>query len=254
MIIDGSQTERPDGHRVRAQRIRQHPPRPGHRRLRRRRLGPQPHRRRRPDPGQLHRRVSRLSGRSDRPACLCRRRTRSSSPGWATRSKGWCWARRTRPWAAPIPRTATSSAATASQGVLIEPGASGNQVLGNQIGVVGPSSSGLLLPGRQRRRRSVDRVVGNRRQSVEHRLCLEQHDRRRRRGVGQPHLGQPRRRRPHRGRRVRRGTWSRPTTSARLPAAAMSSATASPATWPTACGSTTRPTTRSAASRRPTAT
>ena len=33
-----------------------------------------------------------------------------------------------------------------AQGVLIEPGASGNQVLGNQIGVVGPSSSGLYFP------------------------------------------------------------------------------------------------------------
>ena len=32
------------------------------------------------------------------------------------------------------------------QGVLIEPGASGNQVLGNQIGVVGPSFSGLYFP------------------------------------------------------------------------------------------------------------
>ena len=43
-----------------------------------------------------------------------------------------------RPWAASIPRPATSSAATGQQGVLIEPGASGNQVLGNQIGVIGP--------------------------------------------------------------------------------------------------------------------
>ena len=33
-----------------------------------------------------------------------------------------------------------------SQGVLIEPGASGNQVLGNQIGVAGPSSSGFYFP------------------------------------------------------------------------------------------------------------
>ncbi len=32
------------------------------------------------------------------------------------------------------------------QGVLIEPGASGNQVLGNQIGVAGPSSTGLYFP------------------------------------------------------------------------------------------------------------
>ncbi len=35
-----------------------------------------------------------------------------------------------------------SFAAMAHQGILIEAGASGNQVLGNQIGVVGPSSSG----------------------------------------------------------------------------------------------------------------
>ena len=32
-----------------------------------------------------------------------------------------------------------------AQGVLIEPGASGNQILGNQIGVAGPSSSGLYF-------------------------------------------------------------------------------------------------------------
>ena len=32
-----------------------------------------------------------------------------------------------------------------AQGVLIEPGASGNQVLGNQIGVVGPSTNGLYF-------------------------------------------------------------------------------------------------------------
>ncbi len=32
------------------------------------------------------------------------------------------------------------------QGVLIEPGASGNQVLGNQIGVAGPSSNGFYFP------------------------------------------------------------------------------------------------------------
>ena len=32
-----------------------------------------------------------------------------------------------------------------AQGVLIEPGASGNQVLGNQIGVAGPSSDGLYF-------------------------------------------------------------------------------------------------------------
>jgi hypothetical protein len=34
------------------------------------------------------------------------------------------------------------------QGVLFEPGASGNQLLGNQIGVIGPSSSGLYFDAR----------------------------------------------------------------------------------------------------------
>ena len=41
-----------------------------------------------------------------------------------------------------------------AQGVLIEPGASGNQVLGNQIGVVGPSTEWALFPGRATVRRA----------------------------------------------------------------------------------------------------
>jgi hypothetical protein len=45
------------------------------------------------------------------------------------------------------PRDANVISGNGSQGVLIEPGASGNQVLGNQIGVVGPSSSGLYFLG-----------------------------------------------------------------------------------------------------------
>ena len=33
-----------------------------------------------------------------------------------------------------------------AQGILIQPGASGNQVLGNQIGIAGPSDNGLYAP------------------------------------------------------------------------------------------------------------
>ncbi|MFI5457958.1 MAG: beta strand repeat-containing protein, partial [Isosphaerales bacterium] len=43
------------------------------------------------------------------------------------------------------PQAANIIGANGAQGVLIEPGASGNQVLGNQIGVVGPSSSGFYF-------------------------------------------------------------------------------------------------------------
>ena len=59
----------------------------------------------------------------------------------------------------------------------------------------------LLLPGRQRRGRGVDRVFGHRRQSGEHRLFIEQHHRRRRRRGRQRHLVQRRQWRSHRGRR-----------------------------------------------------
>ena len=32
-----------------------------------------------------------------------------------------------------------------AQGILVEPGASGNQILGNQIGMAGPSTNGLYV-------------------------------------------------------------------------------------------------------------
>ena len=44
------------------------------------------------------------------------------------------------------PQDANVIGGNGAQGVLIVPGASGNQVLGNQIGVIGPSSSGLYFP------------------------------------------------------------------------------------------------------------
>ncbi len=112
----------------------------------------------------------------------------------------------------------------------------------------------LLLPGRQRRGRGADRVVGNRLQSSEHRLCIEQHHRRSGRGSGQSHLGQPIATASTSRAWGRPGTWSRPTTSAWHPAAGTSSATASPATSLMAYGSTTRPITRSADQHRATAT
>ena len=141
-----------------------------------------------------------------------------------------------------------------AQGVLLLPGTSGNQVLGNQIGVDRAVHERALFPGRQRRRRGVDRVVRDRGRSVEHRLFVEQRDRRRRPGLGQRDLGQRwlwrsfERCRGHaksgRGQLHRRA----------LPAAATSSEPAIPETRPTACGSTTPLTIRSAALSRPTAT
>ena len=47
-----------------------------------------------------------------------------------------------------------------AQGILVQPGASGNQILGNQIGMAGPSINGLYVAGRQWRRGSSDRVLG----------------------------------------------------------------------------------------------
>ncbi len=44
------------------------------------------------------------------------------------------------------PQDANVICGNGAQGVLIEPGASGNQVLDNQIGVIGPSTSGLYFP------------------------------------------------------------------------------------------------------------
>ena len=98
------------------------------------------------------------------------------------------------------PQDSNVIAGNAMQGVLIAPGASGNQVLGNQIGVVGPSSKRLVLCGGQRRGRSADRVVGHGFQSVQHRLCVEQQHWRSGGGRGQSHFGQPERRRAYRGR------------------------------------------------------
>ena len=48
-----------------------------------------------------------------------------------------------------------------AQGIWIQPGASGNQVLGNQIGIAGPSDNGLYAPRRQWGGRSPDRVIRN---------------------------------------------------------------------------------------------
>ncbi len=44
------------------------------------------------------------------------------------------------------PQDANVICGNGAQGVLLKPGASGNQVLGNQIGVAGPSTSGLYFP------------------------------------------------------------------------------------------------------------
>ena len=85
-----------------------------------------------------------------------------------------------------------------AQGILVEPGASGNQILGNQIGMAGPSTNGLYVAGRQWRRGNLDRVHGQSGGSAGYRLCVEQL---RRLGHGrQRDLGQRRRRRPARGR------------------------------------------------------
>ena len=86
-----------------------------------------------------------------------------------------------------------------AQGILVQPGASGNQILGNQIGMAGPSIERPVRAGRQWRRGSSDRVHGQPGESAGNRLCVEQF---RRIGHGrQRDLGQRRRRRPARGRR-----------------------------------------------------
>ncbi len=67
-----------------------------------------------------------------------------------------------------------------SQGVLIEPGASGNQVSGNQIGVDrAHRSSGFISTAGNGADGVVDRIVGHGGQSRGHRLCVEQRHRRR---------------------------------------------------------------------------
>ena len=57
------------------------------------------------------------------------------------------------------------------------PGASGNQVLGNQIGVDRAFDQRALFPGWQRCRGGADRIVRNRGRSRGHRLFVEQRDR-----------------------------------------------------------------------------
>ena len=56
------------------------------------------------------------------------------------------WARGNTTLGGTDPEDDNVIAGNGSQGVLIEAGASGNQALGNQIGVVGPSSTGLYFP------------------------------------------------------------------------------------------------------------
>ena len=187
-------------------------------------------------------------------SCLCRRRTRSRSAGLGNTQQGILLGSANATVGGTEPQDANVIGGNGAQGVLIEPGASGNQVLGNQIGVAGPSTSGgFISRPATARTESLIESSGTRGQSVEHRLFVEQRDRRRRRGVGQHHLGQSRLRRSHRSASEPPGILSRPTTSARLRAAVLSSATASPAMRLTAFGSTTPPTTRSAARRQPTA-
>ncbi len=193
--------------------------------------------------------VSGLPGRSaDRHRAAVAGYGRVRRPG-KYRSRESCWARQNATVGGTDPQDANVICGNGAQGVLIEPGASGNQVLGNQIGVVGPSN-GVLLPGGQRRGRGVDPVAGDCRQSREHRLCVEQHDRRGSRRSRQRHLGKPRRRRSHRGRgrdaKPGRGQLHRRGSRRRV----SRSATASRGMGATACGSTTRPITRSAGRSR----
>ena len=69
-------------------------------------------------------------GRADRAGQHAARR----GPGLAERDLG-----------GTDPQDSNVIGGNGAQGVLIEPGASGNQVLGNQIGLVGPSSSGVYF-------------------------------------------------------------------------------------------------------------
>ena len=237
MIIDGSNLPRARDIGFVIERLRQHPPRPGHRRFGVGVGSPGPlhaHRRRRPDPGQLHRRVSALSGRSDH-----RDRTSRAEQcrlvGQGNTQQGVVLGRDERDlWAASTAGRQRHRRQWCA-GRADRAGATGNQVLGNQIGVVGPSSSsGCYLRAGNGAGRHPDRVV-------------EQHDRRRS-GRGQSSSRPTRRRRPYR--RCRRDqNLVEPTISAPRPAAAISSGAASPATAATASRSTTRPTTRSAAIR-----
>ena len=133
--------------------------------------------------------------------------------------------------------------------MLIEPGASGNQVLGNQIGVAGPSINGLYFQAGNGSDGVAIESSGTRQRSLEHRLCFEQRDRRRGFGVGQHHFGQSRLRRAHRSASAPPETWSRPTISARHPGGGYLFGNGQPGNGRTAFESTTPPITRSAGRR-----
>ena len=136
------------------------------------------------------------------------------------------------------------------QGVLIEPGASGNQVLGNQIGLAGPSSNGFYFldgngaegvliesSGTAANPSSIvyasSNTIGGAVGDAGNLISDNHGD-----GVHVEGVGATR--------ESRRGA----TLSARRPAAVTSWATVSRGTWATECLSTTRPTTRLAV-RRP---
>ena len=117
VIVDGSQS---GGHRLRDRHVAFHPPRADHRRLRRRRLGPQPDHVRQPDPGQLHRQVFPLPGRSRHRRGACRRRTRRSSSGSATRCRASSWTRNNTTVGGTNPQENNVIAGNGLQGVWID--------------------------------------------------------------------------------------------------------------------------------------
>ena len=116
-------------------------PRAGHRRLRRRRSSSPSHRRRRPDPGQRDWRVSRLSGGPD-DRSRAGGTEHGRAPGAGNTQQGVVLGSLNTTLGGTGPEDSNVIGGNGMQGVLIEPGASGNQVLGNQIGLIGPSSSG----------------------------------------------------------------------------------------------------------------
>ena len=67
--------------------------------------------------------------------------------------------------------------------MLLVPGASGNQVLGNQIGVIGPSTNGLYFAWKRCRGVSIE-STGTAGDPCGDRLFLEQRHRRSGRGLG----------------------------------------------------------------------
>ena len=99
-------------------------------------VGPQSHRRRRPDPGQLHRRVFAYPV-DPQTGMPCPRPT-VELVGLGNTQQGVVLGSANTTVGGTDPQDNNVIAGNGSQGVLIEPGASGNQVLGNQIGVVGP--------------------------------------------------------------------------------------------------------------------